>query len=76
MYYQFKRRLYVMGLSNNPTCRKCVTEEETSAHILRKCEALASLRHAHLGSFFLDPEDISKLSVGAIWNFGKGTGLL
>ena len=23
---------------------------------------------------FLDPEDIKILSVGAIWNFGKGTG--
>jgi len=25
---------------------------------------------------FLDPEDIRKLSIGAIWNFAKGTGLL
>ena len=65
-----------MGLSNNPICRKCGTEEETSVLILCECEALASLRHAHLGSFFLDPEDIRKLSIGAIWNFGKGTGLL
>jgi hypothetical protein len=24
---------------------------------------------------FLDPEDIKMLSLGAIWNFGKGTGL-
>jgi len=24
----------------------------------------------------LDPEDIRKLSIGAIWNCGKGTGLL
>jgi hypothetical protein len=23
---------------------------------------------------FLDPEDIKILSLGAIWNFGKGTG--
>ena len=65
-----------MGLSNNPTCRKCGIEEETSVHILCECEALASLRHTHLGSFFLDPEDIRKLSIGAIWNFAKGTGLL
>jgi hypothetical protein len=71
-----RRHLYVMGLSSNPTCRKCGTEEETSVHILCECEALASLRHAHLGSFFLDLEDIRKLSIGAIWNFGKGTGLL
>ena len=25
---------------------------------------------------FLDPEDIKVLSMGAIWNFAKGTGLL
>jgi len=71
-----RRHLHVMGLSNKPTCRKCGTEEETSAHILGKCEALASLRHRYLGSFFLDPEDIRMLGVGAIWNFAKGTGLL
>jgi hypothetical protein len=51
-----RRHLYVMGLSNNPTCRKCGTEKETSVHILCECEALVSLRHAHLGSFFVDPE--------------------
>jgi hypothetical protein len=28
-----RRHLYVMGLSNNPICRKCGTEEETSVHI-------------------------------------------
>ena len=57
-------------------CRNCGTEEETSVHILCECEALASLRHAHLGSFFLEPEDIRELGVGAIWNFAKGTGLI
>jgi len=71
-----RRHLYVMKLSNNPTCRKCGTVEESSVHILCECEALASLRHAYLGSFFLDPEDIRKLSIGAIWNFAKGIGLL
>jgi hypothetical protein len=39
-------------------------------------EALASLGHVYLSSFFLDPEDIRKVSTGAIWNFVKGTGLL
>jgi hypothetical protein len=71
-----RRYLYVMGLINNPICRKCGTEEETSVHILCECEALASLRHTHLGSFFMDREDIRKLSIGAIWNFAEGTALL
>ena len=64
-----------MGLCNDPICRKCGTEEEISVHILCECEALASLMHAHLGSFFLDP-DIRVLGMGAIWNFAKGAGLL
>jgi len=30
----------------------------------------------YMGSFFLDPEDINKsMSLGAIWNFSKVTGL-
>jgi len=65
-----------MGLSNNPVCKKCGTEEETSVYVLCACEALASLRHSYLGSFFLDPEDIRTLNIGAIWKFAKGTGLL
>jgi hypothetical protein len=65
-----------MGLSNNPTCRECGTEEETSVHILCECEALASLIHIYLCSFFLKPEDIRKLGMGAIWNFVEGTELL
>jgi hypothetical protein len=32
--------------------------------------------HAYLGSFFFYPEDVANLSMGAIWNFGKETGLL
>ena len=56
--------------------RTCGVEKETSVHILCECEDLASLRHTYLGSFFLGPEDIRNLIIGAIWNFGKGTGLL
>jgi len=46
-----RRYFYLMGLGNNPLCRRCEAEEETSAHILCDCEALASLRHTPLGSF-------------------------
>ena len=60
-----RRHLYVMGLCSSTTCRKCDTEEETSVRVLCECEALGSLKHAYLGSFFLGREDIRKLSVGA-----------
>jgi hypothetical protein len=70
-----RRHLHLMGLIDSPLCRKCGAEDETSAHILCQCEALASRRHAYLGSFFLEPEKIKNVSLGAIWNFGKATGL-
>jgi len=53
-----RRHLHLMGLSDSPLCRRCGAKDETSAHILCECEALASLRHAYLGSFFSEPEDI------------------
>jgi hypothetical protein len=54
----------------------CGTEEEPSLHIWCECEALAALRHAHLDSLYLDPEDIMNQSIGTFWNCSKGTGLL
>jgi hypothetical protein len=72
----FRRHLRIMGLRDSTICRKCGTEEESSVHILCECEALTSLRHMYLGSFFLDSEDIRVLGVGPIWKFAKGTGLL
>ena len=53
-----RRHLYLPGLLGSPLCRRCGKMEETSAYILCECEALASLRHAHLGSFCLEPKDI------------------
>jgi len=70
-----RRHLYLLGLLDSPLCRKCGVGEETSAHILCECEALASLRHAYLGSFFLEPGDIRCLGLGAICNYSKVAGL-
>jgi hypothetical protein len=64
-----------MGLSDSPLCRRCGAEDETSTLIFCECEALASLRHMYLGSFFLEPEDIKNLSLQANWNFGKVAGI-
>ena len=58
------------GISRtSPLCRECGVMEETSTHSLRESDALASLRHAYLGSFFLEPKDIQSISLGAIWSF-------
>jgi ribonuclease HI len=70
-----RRHLHIMGLLDSPVCRKCGARQETSAHVLCECEALATLRHIHLGSFSLDPENVRDLSLRAIWNFYSRTGL-
>jgi hypothetical protein len=66
-----RKHFHLLGLSDRPLCRRCGAEDETSPHILCKCEALASLRHAYLGSFFLEPEDINSISLGAIGTLVK-----
>ena len=73
-YNTLRRHLYLLGLSNSPLCRWCEAGEETSAHVLCECEALASRRHTYLGSF-LEPGDIKNLNFGAIWNCSKAAGI-
>jgi hypothetical protein len=69
------RHLHLMGLIDSPLCRKCGVEDETSVHILCWCEGLASIWHAHLSSFFLEPADIKSENLGSIWCFSKAAGL-
>jgi hypothetical protein len=47
---------------------------KNSAHSLFECEDLGTRGRTYLGSFFLDPEDVRNLNLGAIWNFIKRTG--
>jgi len=70
-----RRHLYLLRLIDSPLCRACGIKEETSAHILCECEALASLTHTYLGSF-LEPEDIKSMSLGAVCSYGRATRLL
>ena len=58
-----RRHLNLTGITNSPLCRRCGQEDETSAHILCGCEALASLSCIS-GFLFLDPEDIKKFKSG------------
>jgi hypothetical protein len=69
-----RRHRYIMQLNGSRLCRRCGAEKETSAHVLCECEALVTLRHAYLGSFFLDPQDVRSLCVGQIWNYIKEQG--
>jgi ribonuclease HI len=67
------RNLHLMGLIDSSLCRRCGAEE-TSSHVLRECEASATLRQAYLGSFLLDPEDVRSLRLEANCNCINVTG--
>jgi hypothetical protein len=43
-----------------------------NTQVLCKCEGWATPRQTCLGSYFLDPDDVRNLSLGAVWNFIKG----
>lgn len=40
-----RRHLYVTGLTDNATCRRRGAGKETTAQVLCKCEAVASITH-------------------------------
>jgi hypothetical protein len=46
-----RRRLFKLGLTDNPTCESCLEEDESAIHIVCDCEAIAYLRFRHLGQF-------------------------
>jgi hypothetical protein len=43
--------------------------EEETAHILCKCEDLATFKHRYLDSFFLDPKGVKNVSLGTIEHY-------
>jgi hypothetical protein len=53
-------RLFKLGLTDDPTCERCLEEDESATHVLRHCEAIAHLRFRHLGQFFMEPSDYCK----------------
>jgi hypothetical protein len=69
-----RRHLHLLGLMASPLCRKCGWMMNPLC-TFSVGEALASFRHAYLGCFFLEPENINNISMGAIWNFSKVAGL-
>jgi hypothetical protein len=52
-----KGHLLKMGLTNSPTCERCLEKGESATHILCDCEAIAYLRFRHLGRYFMEPGD-------------------
>ena len=55
-----------MGLSHSADCRWCHVKEETTEHLLCKCEALAVLRQKVVGSPYLEAGQLIELDLGSL----------
>jgi hypothetical protein len=64
-----------MGLENDPICERCLEADESAAHDLCDCEALASLRFRHLGQFFMKPSGFYDAPIGKVLHFILSVGL-
>ncbi|VEN63066.1 unnamed protein product, partial [Callosobruchus maculatus] len=67
----FRRHLFVMRVVNDPTCTWCGEEEESSAHILCRCETLGYHRQTMLGSRTLEPIEIKRIGPKNVLAFAK-----
>jgi hypothetical protein len=61
-----RRHFYKVVQIESPFfCKKCEPQEENSALVMCKSEALATLKHTYVGSFFLHSKDVRNLTLGA-----------
>jgi hypothetical protein len=56
-------------LTDNPTCKRCIEEDESATHILCGCKAIAYLRFCHLGQFFMEPSDYYDVPINIVLHF-------
>jgi hypothetical protein len=43
-----KGHLFKLGLTDDPTCERCLEKDKSATYILGDCEAIAYLRFCHL----------------------------
>jgi hypothetical protein len=65
-----------MGLTDDPSCERCLEEDESATHILCDCEAIANLIFRHLGQFFTEPNDYFDASIKTVLHFIRSVGLI
>jgi hypothetical protein len=64
-----KGHLFKMGLTESPTCERCLEKDESATHIVCNCEAIAYLRFRHLGHYFMKPGDYQDTPISKILHF-------
>jgi hypothetical protein len=68
--------LYNLWLTDDPTCERCLEEDESATHVLCDCEAIAYLRFRHLGQYFMAPDDYYDTPISKVSQFFRSVGLI
>jgi hypothetical protein len=71
-----KGHLLKLGLTDDPTCERCLEEVESATHILCDCEAIAYLRFRHLGQYFMELSDYYDDPINKVLHFIRSVGLI
>jgi hypothetical protein len=71
-----KGHLFKLGLTYDPTCERCLEEDESATHVLCDCEAIGHLRFLHLGQFFMEPSDFYDAPISKVLHFIRSVGLI
>jgi hypothetical protein len=71
-----KGHLFKLGLTDDPTCERCLKEDESDTHILCDCEAIDHLRFRHLGQFFTETSDYYDAPIIKVLHFIQSVGLI
>jgi hypothetical protein len=65
-----------MGLTDDPTCERCLEEDESATHILCDCEPIAHLIFRHLDQFFMEPSDYYDAPISKVLHFIRSVVLI
>jgi hypothetical protein len=71
-----KGHLFILGLTNDPTCERCLEKDESVTHVLCDCETIAYLRFRHLGQFFTEPNYFYDSRISEVLHFIRSVGLI
>jgi hypothetical protein len=71
-----KGHLFKFGLTDDPTCERCLEGDESATHVLCDWEAIVHLRFRHLGQFFMEPSDYYDVPISKVLHFIRSVGLI
>jgi hypothetical protein len=72
----FTGHLFKLGLIDDPTCERCLEEDESATHVLCDCEAIAYLRFHHPAQFFTEPGYYYDVLINKVLPFIRSVGLI